>query len=194
MFRALSAILAAVSRYLIAAPFFLGAAAWDITSRLHNLLWPRPTQVDEPSDFARDLIDADDDLFREPFEILSESELNDYPVGNLCREWSFNRLGRWADDEVDTSPLPLHVQAWLMSLNEKQLDHLCEEMRPSEIERHVLAKDHTDRDPGLPAVVGPEAVKHLTRRAAQAPKPQPPRAAAMEAPEPAPAYAPAPRF
>jgi hypothetical protein len=81
-----------------------------------------------------------------------------------------------------------------MSLTEKQLDHLCEEMRPSEIERHALARDYQDRDPGLPAVVGPEAVKHLTRRAAQAPKPQPTRAAAMEAPEPVPAYAPAPRF
>jgi len=40
MFRALAAAFAALSRFMISAPLFAGAAAWDITTRLHTLLWP----------------------------------------------------------------------------------------------------------------------------------------------------------
>jgi hypothetical protein len=194
MFRALSAILAAVSRYLIAVPFFLGAAAWDITARLHTLLWPKQPAVDEPFDFAQELLAVDDDLQAEPLTAWPENELTDFPAGNICSMFALNRLGRWMDGPVDVSPLPVNVQAWLYSLSETQLDHLSEQMRPSAIERHINARDYQDRDPGLPAVVSPETVKRLTRRIAQAPAPQPARSAAMEAPEPAPAYAPAPRF
>lgn len=41
MFRAILDAIASISRFLIASPLFAAAAAWDVTSRLHTLLFPK---------------------------------------------------------------------------------------------------------------------------------------------------------
>jgi hypothetical protein len=181
-------------RLIAAAMALVAKASYSAFAKLHSLLWPQSPVAAEPSDLAADILATDGEFFSKLFGRVSDRELNDYSLGMTCKMWAREQLGRWADEPGEIDGLPLHVQAWLMSLNERQLDYLAEDIVPSAIERHVLAKDYIEHDPGLPAVVSLENARHLARRNAQPPRTPPLRTAVLETLEPVPIYAPAPRF